>query len=186
MFRSKFKLGIIGLVLFFLTPGIGQSQNCLATMDFDGDGFIGLGDITMFSNQLSLLTISPTEAYKLDVNGDCVIDQDDLDFLMFCATVNLPGVCQVGNFSVCCDPEIRWPLPCCVGNTGNVDNDPDDIVDISDLTALIAHQFITFSALACRAEANIDGDPSGNNDIADLAALIDHLFINFPPTAPCQ
>ncbi|MBI5267929.1 MAG: putative metal-binding motif-containing protein [candidate division Zixibacteria bacterium] len=73
---------------------------------------------------------------------------------------------------------------CCVAATGNVDCDPGDGVDISDLSALIDNLFIAFTPLCCPNEANIDGAPG--TDISDLSALIDYLFINFTPTAACR
>jgi hypothetical protein len=75
---------------------------------------------------------------------------------------------------------------CCVGLTGNVDCDPLDGVDISDLSALIDNLYITFAPLCCPAEANVDGSPDGNADISDLSALIDYLYISFAPSAGCQ
>ncbi|MDZ4722721.1 MAG: choice-of-anchor B family protein [candidate division Zixibacteria bacterium] len=74
--------------------------------------------------------------------------------------------------------------PCCTGSTGNVDCDPGDASDISDLTALIDNLFISLSPLCCENEANTDG--TGGVDISDLTALIDFLFISLAPTAPCQ
>ena len=79
-----------------------------------------------------------------------------------------------------------FDLGCCIDNTGNVNCDAGDVVDIADLTALIDYLFINFTPLCCPEEANINGDAQGTVDIADLTALIDHLFINFTPTAPCQ
>ncbi len=75
---------------------------------------------------------------------------------------------------------------CCVGLTGNVDCDPGNGVDISDLSALIDYLYITFSPLCCVKSANIDGDVSGGIDISDLSALIDYRYISFTPTASCQ
>ncbi|RME23301.1 MAG: hypothetical protein D6800_10040 [Candidatus Zixiibacteriota bacterium] len=75
---------------------------------------------------------------------------------------------------------------CCIGRTGNVNYDPQDICDVADLTFLIDHLFINFTALPCPPEANINGDAFGIVDVADLTVLIDHLFINFTPCAPCQ
>jgi len=73
---------------------------------------------------------------------------------------------------------------CCDGFTGNVDGDPEDRVDIADLTFLIDHLMINFPNLVCPGEGNVDGD--GGIDIADLTLLIDHLFINFPSLPACQ
>ena len=74
---------------------------------------------------------------------------------------------------------------CCVGLTGNVDNDPADQVDLGDLTKLIDYLFISFTGPDCIEEANIDGDPAGLVDLGDLTALIDYLFITFTPPAAC-
>ncbi len=67
---------------------------------------------------------------------------------------------------------------CCMNKTGNIDGDPLDQVDISDLTRMIDFLFINMTPLACIDEANIDGDPNGMIDIGDLTLLIDHLFIS--------
>ena len=73
---------------------------------------------------------------------------------------------------------------CCVARTGNVDCDPGDGADISDLSALIDNLYISFTPLCCPKEANTDGQPG--TDISDLSALIDFLYISFTPTAACQ
>ncbi len=75
---------------------------------------------------------------------------------------------------------------CCAGSTGNVDCDPGEGVDISDLAALIDYLYITFTPLCCTTEANVDGSPDGNIDISDLSALIDFLYISFTPPAACM
>ncbi|MEE8577441.1 MAG: hypothetical protein V3T31_09315, partial [candidate division Zixibacteria bacterium] len=78
---------------------------------------------------------------------------------------------------------------CCVGLTGNAvpnDNDPGGAADISDLTALINHLFITFDNLDCWGEGNTDGDPNCAIDISDLTMLINHLFITQEDPASCN
>jgi hypothetical protein len=77
---------------------------------------------------------------------------------------------------------------CCVGSTGNVDGDASDLVDVGDLTALIAYLYIPPNPVPiCFEEANIDGDTGGLVDVGDLTALIAFLYIPpNPPTAPCQ
>ncbi|RME25144.1 MAG: hypothetical protein D6800_07920, partial [Candidatus Zixiibacteriota bacterium] len=109
---------------------------------------------------------------------------------VFAADLNVDGdkdlaVANVSsnNVSILFNNRVRI---CCLGTTGNINCDPDDITDVSDLTTLINHLFVSFTPLCCQEEANIDGDPVGTVDIADLTALIDHLFISFAPTAPCR
>jgi hypothetical protein len=77
--------------------------------------------------------------------------------------------------------------PCCEGITGNVDGDPEDVVDIGDLTALISYLYIPpNSAPNCLAEANMDGDAQSLIDIGDLTSLVDYLYIsgNLPADCP--
>ncbi|MEW6050784.1 MAG: hypothetical protein AB1644_06945 [Candidatus Zixiibacteriota bacterium] len=79
---------------------------------------------------------------------------------------------------------IAYQLDCCYGMTGNVDGDPDGLVDISDLSILIDHLFFGFEPLPCFEEADIDN--SGAIDISDLSAIIDHIFftMDFLPECP--
>jgi hypothetical protein len=77
---------------------------------------------------------------------------------------------------------------CCRGGvTGNIDYDPDDLVDIGDVTALISYLYIPPNLVPfCFDEANVDVDEEGLIDIGDLTALISYLYI--PPNplaAPC-
>jgi hypothetical protein len=65
---------------------------------------------------------------------------------------------------------------CCSGFTGNVDCDPDDLVDIADLAALIDHLFISLQPLCCGDEANVDG--IDGVDLTDLASLIANIYLD--------
>ncbi len=96
---------------------------------------------------------------------------------------NTPASITTSCFSF--TPEIQSPSvtigtgpSCCIGTRGNADNSLDQSVDISDLTALIDHLYISLSPLACNKEANIDASVDEVIDISDLSALIDKLYIN--------
>lgn len=75
---------------------------------------------------------------------------------------------------------------CCIGQTGNIDVDPAGNVNLTDLTLLVNHLFVTFVPLACPEAANTNGDPLGVINLSDLTVLVNHLFVSFEPTAPCQ
>jgi len=75
--------------------------------------------------------------------------------------------------------------PCCVGIRGNVDNDPLDTTDISDLTALVSYLFGGATPPICPEEANIDGDDGEMVDISDLTYLADYMFAGGPPPPAC-
>lgn len=68
----------------------------------------------------------------------------------------------------------------CLGEVGNVDCDPNDRVDGSDLAVLASFLF-NRAAVCCDAEANLSRDPEGHIDTTDLGILISFLFS--PPGA---
>ncbi len=73
---------------------------------------------------------------------------------------------------------------CCTGLTGNVDCSEDENPDISDISSLIDHLYISHRALCCLAEAdcNVSGGPP---DISDITALINLLYINHESLPAC-
>jgi hypothetical protein len=75
---------------------------------------------------------------------------------------------------------------CCVGMTGNLDGDPSEGVDISDLSWMISYLYNYGPPPVCWGEGNCDGDPLQTIDISDFTRLIDYLFISFEPLANCQ
>lgn len=75
--------------------------------------------------------------------------------------------------------------PCCYFIAGNVDYDPNDGCDISDLIYLTDFMFNQGPAPLCFEEANIDGIGE-EIDIADLVYLVDFFFNEGPAPVVCQ
>lgn len=72
---------------------------------------------------------------------------------------------------------------CCIGVTGNVNGDAEEIVDISDLMAMVDFLFLEGELSMCPEENNVDRQPS--IDIGDLMALVDFLFLEYDlPACP--
>jgi len=161
-----------------------ESQDtCFATLwGIGADGW-DIAAINTITDLASLLVANPETAYEADVNGDCVVNLDDYYTILDCIFYGDPASC-VWNTPTCCSVVVDYPpQPCCIGTTGNVNFDPDDKVDIADLSRLIDVLFISFFPLYCVAEGNIDG--KGGTDIADITFLIDHLYFNFQPLPQC-
>jgi C1A family cysteine protease len=74
---------------------------------------------------------------------------------------------------------------CCQGMRGNVDNDPEQEITISDLVYLATYMFSGGAAPECMAEANIDGDIFGEIDVSDLVHLVNYMFQSGPEPAMC-
>ncbi len=72
---------------------------------------------------------------------------------------------------------------CCVGNTGNVNNDGGGAVDLSDLIYFVNFLFLGGPAPACPAAANINGDTGCALDLSDLIYLVNFLFLGGPAPA---
>jgi hypothetical protein len=87
-----------------------------------------------------------------------------------------------------------YPETYCMGEIrGNVDYDPGDNIDISDLVYLVDYMFNQGPEPPCWEEANIDGsgpanppsDGQADIDISDLVYLVDYMFTGGPPPAAC-
>ncbi|MCB2230140.1 right-handed parallel beta-helix repeat-containing protein [bacterium] len=74
---------------------------------------------------------------------------------------------------------------CCVGTTGNVNDDPAGQVDLSDLITLVNYLFLGGAQPPCLAEANVNGDLVCAVDLSDLIHLVNYLFLGGPPPAEC-
>jgi hypothetical protein len=74
-------------------------------------------------------------------------------------------------------------LSCCVDPVGNVNCDPENTVDITDLQALVDHFFLSLSPLCCPEEADLSGHDGV--DMLDLQLLIDHLHLTHSDLGPC-
>ena len=73
---------------------------------------------------------------------------------------------------------------CCQGIRGNVDNDPEDKINITDLTWLVGYLFTQGADPACFREADINAN--GAINIVDLTYLVGFLFTggDWPKTCP--
>lgn len=75
---------------------------------------------------------------------------------------------------------------CCINNRGNIDDDPDDEVDLSDAIYLANYLILGGPPPSCAARANVDGDEAGEVDLSDLIYLANYLFVSGPPPVPCD
>ena len=75
-------------------------------------------------------------------------------------------------------------VSCCLFNRGNVNNDFEDKVNVSDLTFLVEYLFSPTAGQTpvCTEEANVNGDPDEKVNITDVTFLVDYLF--GVPTGP--
>ncbi len=77
-----------------------------------------------------------------------------------------------------------YPAPgCCIGIRGNVNNDADDNIDISDVIYLVDYSFSGGPAPACFEEADVNGDLSV--DIEDIIYLVEYSFGDGPAPIAC-
>lgn len=77
------------------------------------------------------------------------------------------------------------PGGCCLGDRGNVDNSPDDVLDIGDLVYLVNYMFNSGPAPFCSAESNVDASTDDQTDISDLVYIVNYMFSSGPPPLSC-
>jgi PKD repeat protein len=74
---------------------------------------------------------------------------------------------------------------CCTGIRGNVDGDPSDEINISDLVYLSSYMFGGGPEPPCLKEANANGDIFEQVDIEDLVYLVSYMFSGGPAPVVC-
>ena len=76
-------------------------------------------------------------------------------------------------------------VPCCNDVRGNIDSDPAEVIDISDLVYLVDFMFSGGPEPSCFDESDVDGSGVEPVDIADLVYLVDYMFNDGPPPTAC-
>lgn len=145
-------------------PCEGQSPG-----DANNDSNIDINDVVYLTEFIYLHSSAPGPLANGDPNGDCMINIGDLIYLS--AYINAGGMAPVD--CTCQNPD---PTKCCYGITGNIEYDPEDIVDITDLVYFVDFQFRNGDAPPCLDEADIDG--IAGIDIGDLVYLVNYQFRN--------
>ena len=151
--------------------------------DLDGDG------VTCFDNCPSV-----ANADQSDMDGDGIGDvcdacpsdsMNDIDGDGVCGDVdNCPTVANSDQMDT--DNNGVGDACCCVHFRGNINGDPLDEVDVSDLTYLVAYAFKSGPVPPCPSEANVNGDVDGSIDISDVTALVAFMFKNGPQPPDCM
>lgn len=73
---------------------------------------------------------------------------------------------------------------CCIGRRGNIDGDPQNVINITDLTTFISFMFC-FDCLPPPCSGEVDMNADYATDIADLTYLIAYLFLGGPQPERC-
>jgi len=72
---------------------------------------------------------------------------------------------------------------CCEGIRGNADGDPNDQINIGDVTYLVTYLFRGGPEPPCLEEADANGDD--HVDVGDLVYIVEYLFRYGPPPLDC-
>lgn len=166
---------------------VNDMPRTLLATDFNSDGYadyaVGMtcgGDIHIFVNDRDTALYDPIILYDANYGTSQIvvadIDNDgDPDLIS-------------ANGDIAVFETLKTGGACCRGIRGNVDYDPNDQIDITDVVALVDFMFQGGPPPICVGEANISGDGEGGSEpwgIDDLVYLVDYMFTGGPPPPPC-
>ncbi len=104
---------------------------------------------------------------------DYVAPTSDMRLMFEADDLGSGSVVEAGLDNILIENFACAPPPCCVGTTGNADGSTDDVVDISDVFALVDYLGASIPLSDCPQENDVNTD--GPVDISDMFALIDYL-----------
>ena len=173
-----------GIIFDTTNIAINQSISIVESCDdADGDGVVSCFDNCPGNANMD----------QSDVDGDgigdvcdaCSQDSDnDIDGDAVCGDIdNCPVVANSGQEDT--DSDGVGDACCCANIRGNINGDPLDNIDISDLTYLVSFAFKGGPGAPCPSEANVNGDMAGSIDISDVTALVSYMFKGGPDPALC-
>ena len=127
------------------------------------------------------------EPHAIVPSGEARDNVQNIALQGYAGTLNKCATCH-GTTPTAAGPHGILPSgPCCVGTRGDIHLAPDcaadQVVNLTDLTLLVNHLFVTFTPLCCTEEADLTGD--GTVNLTDLTRLVNHLFVTFEPLPAC-
>ena len=166
----------------------GYNYRGCAIPDLDGWYLYGdycTGEVWRLKRNPDNSVIGPTRLFDLS-NFNLVSFGEDYYGELYVAELNSGNIRKLVHDGAVADYcTIDTTQPCCQGPTGNVNDDPQGNVTLTDLTVLVNFLFVTFEPLACPAEANMSGDAECDLNLTDLTRLVNFLFVTFEPVAEC-
>ncbi len=145
--------------------------------DIDGNGRVDSADLQVLAAYVQYGNPPIASPANADLNQDCCINWADYNILSRLVTF---GKDSVSLPSCICQHPVRC---CCDGKRGNVNNDRSGIVDLTDLTLMVAYLTGGTYQLPCQAEADLNA--SGAVDLGDLSSLVAFMVGAGPQPAAC-
>lgn len=145
--------------------------------DVNGDGKIDLGDISALASFLYRGGPSPVPLANADVNGDCVINEEDYACMMQMQIPEFP--CRVG--CTCILPTVEYP--CSQEWSGDVNNDGS--INVGDAVYIVNYIFRGGSVPTPYALYSGDANGDCAVTIGDAVYIISYIFRGGDATISC-
>jgi subtilisin family serine protease len=165
------------------TAMTGKAEDITTLPYFNGNGYLTYEKWQSLANGFvtsDSLKTQQNDLFQVMAAGPLALGPGGSDTVAFAimGADNLPAMQAIAKKAT-----LYRPWSCCHGTAGNIDCDPDGIVDISDVSRLIDNLFISLLPLCCPDAAQLDNDEP--IDIGDLTMLIDALFISITSPQSC-
>jgi plastocyanin len=154
------------------------ADTCWATGTFNESGPPTVADLVRVVRVLGGGEPVPDNIYRLDLNGDCIVNEADAQLISDLFEFG-PGVLPQYPVLTCCFPELQ--LVCPIPLTGDANGSGS--LTTADIIFLVMYMFKGgMGPMPCAAAA--DADCSGHISVADVIYLVSYMFKNGPP--PCD
>jgi hypothetical protein len=162
------------------TPASAQ-DSCWAALDVNGDGIVlTVGDYVAAIRAYYGDTTIAVEWYQLDINGDCVIDDADLE--MFSCYFHYGLGCFEYGFPVqtCCEPDLTVGA-CCLGEDSCSMRNPDNCAALGGTYMGDGVPCKPDNPCDCCEGLRDDMNGDAQLNVSDVAYFVSYLFQGGPP-----
>jgi hypothetical protein len=167
LIRSAAVLVFIALAGF--VNGAKAQESCMATGDINGDGIVlSVGDLVVAIRILGCEGAVPDSMYRMDLNGDCQVNQYDLEWYNLVQQYGLsvlPGYPR----ATCCNPTVTFMPPAARGDVNR-----DGSLTSADVVLILSCVFTATgpNCSFCQTDVNCDFARTPADVVAELNYVV--------------
>lgn len=182
MNRVKYLIIILSIFIFasFGSEPISAQDTCYADFNINEDGYaLTVGDLVMLMRMMNGDTTYTDSMYHADINGDCVIDDGDIEVLECFFIYGIVPCIPIYPVPTCCDPLLTVGA-CCLSEDSCTMRSEENCAAIGGEYMGDGVSCLNDTPCNCckGIRGNADCDINDEINVADLVFMVRRIFFS--------